>query len=101
MALMLLAIVTLVSVPVAHAGKKEHEFVGVLKCKRCHEKTDIGNQYKAWRATKHAKAFETLASRAADLLPCSPSFFGDLVHPVHTRGGVFGWQIDHPKGNAH
>lgn len=46
----------------ANAGEKTHEFVGAKKCKMCHNKPKIGNQYKIWLDTKHAKAFEALAS---------------------------------------
>jgi hypothetical protein len=43
----------------------EHDFVGVAKCKTCHKKDGIGNQIAAWEDTKHAKAYETLASDQA------------------------------------
>ena len=43
----------------------EHGFVGVKKCKTCHKKEAIGNQYGAWLDSKHAKAFETLAGEQA------------------------------------
>jgi hypothetical protein len=43
----------------------EHEFVGARKCKTCHGKDSIGNQYDAWLEGKHAKAFETLAGEKA------------------------------------
>lgn len=43
----------------------EQGFVGVKKCGTCHKKDPIGNQLAAWKATKHATAFETLASEQA------------------------------------
>ena len=46
--------------PEAMAG---HELVGAKKCKSCHKK--IGNPYKIWLDTGHAKAYETLASPEA------------------------------------
>lgn len=46
----------------ANAEEKTHEFVGAKKCKMCHNKPKVGNQYKIWLDTKHAKAFEALAS---------------------------------------
>jgi hypothetical protein len=49
----------------ASAADGEHDYVGVAKCKTCHKKEGIGNQYGAWLDTKHAKAFETLASDQA------------------------------------
>ena len=35
------------------------------KCKTCHKKEAIGNQYGAWLDGKHSEAFETLASKDA------------------------------------
>jgi hypothetical protein len=49
----------------ADADPTEHEFAGVTKCKRCHEKSAIGNQYAWWLENGHAKAFETLATDKA------------------------------------
>jgi hypothetical protein len=46
-------------------GKKETvKFVGVQACKACHNKK-AGPQYDKWAATKHAKAYETLATDEA------------------------------------
>ncbi len=39
-----------------------HGFTGVNKCKKCHKKKKEGEQFKIWKASKHAKAYETLAS---------------------------------------
>ncbi len=47
------------------AAQAEHEFVGVAKCKMCHQKPDKGEQYKIWQESKHSKAFETLGTPAA------------------------------------
>ena len=38
-------------------------------------------------------AFEALAGRHARLIAAASSAFDDLVHPVHRRGRVFGWQV--------
>jgi hypothetical protein len=43
----------------------EHEYVGPAKCKSCHKKEAIGDQYGVWLDSKHAKAFETLAGEQA------------------------------------
>ena len=47
------------------AEAADHKFTGVKKCKRCHEKSAIGNQYAQWLETRHAKAFESLATDKA------------------------------------
>jgi hypothetical protein len=62
LALFVLAAFSLVAGPAAAA---EHAFVGVKKCKTCHGKEDIGNQYGVWLESKHAKAFETLGGEKA------------------------------------
>jgi hypothetical protein len=49
----------------AHAAGKEPLYVGAKKCKTCHKKELIGNQYGAWEEMKHAKAFETLKGEKA------------------------------------
>ena len=46
-------------------AKASHKFVGAAKCKICHNSPAKGEQYKKWTESKHAKAFETLASPAA------------------------------------
>jgi hypothetical protein len=56
--------IALLLIPVG-APAKDHKFTGVKKCRSCHKKDDIGNQYKAWQESKHATAFETLASDQA------------------------------------
>ncbi len=40
-------------------------FVGVKKCRSCHKKAKNGNAYKIWQNSKHAKAFEILATSQA------------------------------------
>ena len=47
------------------AQATEFKYAGAKKCKSCHGKEPIGNQYASWLDTKHAKAFETLASDKA------------------------------------
>jgi hypothetical protein len=49
----------------APAQAKANRYIGAQKCKTCHEKEETGNQHKQWLESKHAKAFEVLASDAA------------------------------------
>ena len=44
---------------------EEPQYVGVTKCRTCHKKELIGNQYKEWRRGYHGKSFETLKSDKA------------------------------------
>lgn len=43
----------------------EHKYGGFKKCRSCHKKEPIGNQIASWQETKHATAFESLASEQA------------------------------------
>ena len=45
--------------------EKKPEYVGVAKCKMCHNSEKKGAQYKKWSAASHAKAFEVLATAEA------------------------------------
>ncbi len=38
------------------------KYIGVDKCKNCHQADEGGNQYKHWQDSKHSKAFEALAT---------------------------------------
>ena len=55
--------ITLLLTGAAVAG--DHEYVGAKKCKSCHKKDEMGNQYGWWLETQHAKAYETLAGEKA------------------------------------
>jgi hypothetical protein len=43
----------------------EHQYVGASKCRTCHKKELIGNQYGEWQKGDHAKAYDTLKSDKA------------------------------------
>ena len=66
-ALLAAAFVVLVAAPGALADddSEAHEFTGARKCKSCHEKDPIGNQYAIWLESGHAKALQSLASDQA------------------------------------
>lgn len=61
----LLLPVSYVSAVSAEEPGQAHEYVGARKCKSCHGKEGIGNQYDSWLATSHAKALDTLATDEA------------------------------------
>jgi len=60
---MVLSLAVLLLAPTTQAG--DHKYVGAVKCKSCHKKEPIGNQYGAWLESQHAKAYETLAGDQA------------------------------------
>jgi len=54
------------TVVVAQEGEEvQHQYVGSAKCKVCHQAEKKGAQYTIWQESKHAKAYESLASEAA------------------------------------
>jgi uncharacterized membrane protein len=70
-----------------------HQYVGVKKCKMCHSSEKGGAQYGKWLASKHAKAYGTLAGdiakgiakkrgiadpqKSADCLQCHVTGYGE------------------------
>ena len=66
----------------ANAAGKEPQYVGAKKCKTCHKKELIGNQYGAWEEAKHSKAFETLKGEKALELAKAKGLAG----PPHEAG---------------
>lgn len=62
-----LAVVLAIALVVAFAGSAiaEHNYVGVKGCKACHMSSKTGAQFKAWEKSRHARAYETLASAKA------------------------------------
>jgi len=48
----------------ATAGE-EHVYIGATKCKTCHKKPEVGEQYPLWEKSQHAQAYNTLATDKA------------------------------------
>jgi len=49
----------------ATSASAKPTFVGAAKCATCHKTAAQGEQFPKWQASKHAKAYETLASPKA------------------------------------
>ncbi|NUM37141.1 MAG: cytochrome C554 [Candidatus Brocadiae bacterium] len=47
------------------AMAQEAEFVGVKKCKMCHNKESLGKQYELWTKEKHSQAYKVLGTPKA------------------------------------
>ena len=58
----------------ANAG--DFKYVGASKCRTCHKKELIGDQYTAWQNGVHAKAYETLKSDAAQKIAAEKGISG-------------------------
>ena len=52
-----------------------------------------GYDYPGWPMDPAIEAFETLASQRVTLANRAVASIDGLLHPVHQRGRVFGWQI--------
>lgn len=48
--------------PIQSKTNDDPQYVGVKKCKVCHATDDIGNQYRIWESSLHAKAYKTLSN---------------------------------------
>ena len=46
--------------------KSGNTYVGAVACGKCHKTEKSGNQLTVWQQSKHAKAYETLTTAAAD-----------------------------------
>ena len=46
-------------------AKSDGKYMGVEKCKKCHEAKAAGSQYTKWKESKHAKAWDALATEEA------------------------------------
>ena len=55
-----------------------------------------GYDYPGWPMDPAIEAFETLASHRVKLASQAAASFDGLIHPVHWRGRVFGWQVERP-----
>ena len=55
-----------------------------------------GYDFDGWEMDPAIEAFEVLAQQRVALGPRVVSPFSGLIHPVHQRGRVFGWEIE-PK----
>jgi hypothetical protein len=57
----------------------EHRFVGAAKCKTCHKKELIGEQYAVWLRGPHHRAYETLKRPESDRISAELGFSGPAV----------------------
>jgi len=60
-----LAMFALLLAAEASAAEPQHDFIGAKRCAMCHKTAKVGKQHPLWEASKHAQAYETLASEEA------------------------------------
>jgi hypothetical protein len=73
------------------SSAEEFKYIGAAKCKTCHKKELIGDQYGAWEKGQHSKAFETLKTpKAAEVAKAQgiagPAYEADECLKCHTTG---------------
>lgn len=51
-----------VCIPTGTLFAQEYEYIGVAKCKMCHNKPATGEQYKIWSESLHAKSMASLSN---------------------------------------
>jgi hypothetical protein len=71
-----MAIGLAVAVGFASAAGADAKYVGAGKCKTCHKKELIGDQYGAWQKSAHAKAFELLKGEKAKAVAAEKGIAG-------------------------
>jgi hypothetical protein len=59
------ALLAAILVAAPASADSEHDYVGVEKCRTCHEKELMGNQVATWSKGPHGRAYETLLSEAS------------------------------------
>ncbi len=97
----------------------ENTYIGVKKCKMCHNKAKTGKQYTVWSKAAHAKAYEILASdeakaiakkkeivdpqKAAECLSCHVTAYGksDAVRGKLTLEEGVSCEACHGPGSAY
>lgn len=78
---------------------QDFEYVGVSKCKMCHNKTEKGAQYTKWLESPHAKTFETLKSDESATIAADKGISGNAWEAAeclvcHTTGfGNGGYEV--------
>lgn len=53
----------------------------------------FGYDHERWNLDPAIKAFETIAEQRVSLGPRLQTRFDGLIHPVHTHGRVFAWEV--------
>jgi hypothetical protein len=75
----------------AYSGLNLPSFIGIGECRRCHEAEGIGNQYKAWASTPHARAYQLLQEEKAMAIAGKVSAGNPAANTAclkcHTTGG--------------
>ncbi|MDZ7372954.1 MAG: cytochrome c family protein [candidate division KSB1 bacterium] len=72
-----LALVLAIAGAASYSQQKAFQYVGVTKCKMCHQLKARGEQFQKWQASPHAKAYEVLATEQAKSVASKAGVQGD------------------------
>jgi|YelNatPaOPRAMG01_1025707.scaffolds.fasta_scaffold00030_56 hypothetical protein len=61
----------------SYSQQKTFQYVGVTKCKMCHQLKPRGEQFQKWQNSAHAKAYEVLATEQAKAVANKAGVQGD------------------------
>jgi hypothetical protein len=64
----------------------QNKYIGTSQCKMCHNTDKQGKQFDIWSKSKHAGAFKTLASPAADAIATKKGFKTKAVETPECMG---------------
>lgn len=64
----------------------QNKYVGAKSCGMCHKKAKDGEQFKIWKNSKHAKAYETLKTPEADKIAGGKAIENDECLSCHVTG---------------
>jgi hypothetical protein len=93
-ALMVLVSVGLVVVFAVPAAAADYNYVGAKGCSMCHKAEAKGAQYTQWQGTKHAHAYETLASAEAKEVGAAKGIDDPQKSPECLKCHVTGYGLD-------
>ena len=75
----------------ASSEKSRYTYLGVQTCRTCHSADAIGNQYKVWESSPHAKAYRNLRTEKARAIADEAGIKTPYEDPAclkcHTTGG--------------
>lgn len=75
--LTVLSVVLLAFATLAFEVSADAKFVGVKDCRKCHKKEKDGNQFGQWKASEHAKSYDSLGTDQAKKLAAQSGVKGD------------------------
>ncbi|HLB00233.1 MAG TPA: cytochrome c family protein [Bacteroidota bacterium] len=64
----------------------QNKYVGIMQCKMCHNTEKQGKHFDIWSKSKHAEAYKTLLTKAADSIAAKKGFKTKAVETPECLG---------------